>query len=166
MVIYFSIYCLLGFFMESVYVSILQRKWIASGLLKGPFIPLYGVGACLLIVLSPDLHQSIWLSFFIGGCAMTLLEYFTSLLIEKCFHTHCWDYSHHFCQFQGRVCLLYFFIWCSLSYAFIFYIHPFIVSLNLVCDSMCIICLIYIVFLLKAFIDKVQFQKTNGLDIH
>lgn len=166
MVIYFSIYCLLGYFMESLYVSLFQKRWISSGLLKGPFIPLYGIGACILIYLSPYLHQSLILTFFIGGITMTCLEYFASIFIDKIFHTKCWDYSHHLCQFQGRICLLYFFMWCLLSCLFIFYIHPSIINLHLINDTVCIISLIYMSFILKSLIDKLNFSKINGLDIH
>lgn len=166
MIIYFTIYCFLGYLLESCYVSILQKKWISSGLLKGPFIPLYGFGALLLIFLYPYLKSSYYISFFIGGIVMTILEYLASLYIEKLFHTKCWDYSHHFLQFQGRICLLYFIMWCFLSLLFIHYIHPFFISLNIINDSISLICLIYLGFVLKAFIERIQFQKENGLDIH
>ena len=166
MIIYFAIYCFLGYLLESCYVSILQRKWISSGLLKGPFIPLYGLGALLLILLFPYLHTSYYLSFFVGGIAMTILEYFASVYIEKAFHTRCWDYSRHPCQLHGRISLFYFIIWCFLSLLFIQYIHPFFMSLNIMNDSVSLICLIYLGFILKAFIDRLQFHKINGLDIH
>ena len=166
MIVYFSIYCFLGYVIESIYVSICQRQIISSGLLKGPFIPLYGFGACLLIILSPYLESSFWLTFLGGGIIMTLLEYLASQYIEKVFETKCWDYSHHFCQFQGRICLFYFLIWCCLSYLFIVFIHPEISSLIIVNDTTSMICLIYMFFILKALIDRFQFAKNNGLDIH
>lgn len=166
MIIYFSIYCFLGYLLESCYVSILEKKWISSGLLKGPFIPLYGFGSLILIFLYPYLKDSYLLSFFIGGIAMTIVEYIASLYIEKCFHTHCWNYSKHYLHFQGRICFLYFMIWCFLSMLFIQYIHPFFISLQILNDSIAIVCLIYLSFLLKAYIDRIQFQKINGLDIH
>lgn len=166
MIIYFAIYCFLGFLLESCYVSLLKGKWISSGLLKGPFIPLYGFGAIILIFLYPYLKHSFFLSFLIGGIAMTIVEYIASIYIEKYFHTHCWNYSKHHFQFQGRICFLYFIIWCILSMLFIQYIHPYFISLKIINDSVALICLIYLGFILKAFIDRIQFQKINGLDIH
>ena len=44
----FAIYTFLGFILESVYVSILKKEFYLSGLLKGPFIPIYGFGALLI----------------------------------------------------------------------------------------------------------------------
>ncbi len=166
MVVYFSIYCFLGFIMESIYISLLKRKWIASGLLKGPFIPLYGFGATILICIFSFLHCNIFFTCLIGGLAMTALEYFTSLYIEKVFHCECWNYSHHHFQIHGRICLFYTIMWSILSGFLIFTIHPFIIQLHMMNDFMTILSLIYLSFLLKAFINKIQFTKRNGLDIH
>lgn len=162
MVISFTIYTFLGYLMESSYVSLLQKKWISSGLLKGPFIPLYGVGSIILIYLKPYL-QNLWLCFFIGGAAMTCLEYLSSLYIEKVFHKKCWDYSKHYFQFQGRICLLYYIIWCFLSCLFIFYIHPFIINNIPYNDITLIISLIYITFISKAFIEQINHSKNMDL---
>lgn len=51
----FAIYTFLGFIMESVYISILNKKILFSGLLKGPCIPIYGFGA--LLILNHYLHS-------------------------------------------------------------------------------------------------------------
>lgn len=165
MIIYFSIYSFLGFCMESLYVSLLQKRWIASGLLKGPFIPIYGIGACCLIMIAPYIHNNPFLACILGGCSMTIIEYLGSLFIEKIFHTKCWDYQNHFLHFQGRIYLLYFMMWCFLSYLFVFYIHPFIASLQPINDIACMMSLIYMIFILRAFINRYQFERKNGLDI-
>ena len=78
-IVYFSIYCFLGYWLESIYVSLFRKKWISSGLLNGPFIPLYGFGACILILCQPYLQY--FHPFFvclIGGICMTLLELLSS----------------------------------------------------------------------------------------
>lgn len=139
--------------MESLYVSILNKKWISSGLFQGPFIPLYGIGACILIILSSYI-SSHFIAFIGGGIIMTSLEYIASLYIEKIFHQKCWDYSQHFCQIHGRICLLYFIIWCFLSDFFIFFIHPFISQYIVINEITLVISVIYIIFILKSFFEK------------
>lgn len=161
MIVYFSIYCFIGYCLESLYVSLLQRKWISSGLLKGPFIPLYGIGGCLLVILYPFLSTHPLISFFIGGLVVTSLELFASYFIECYFHTKCWDYKNHFLNFQGRICLLYFIIWCFLSYVVITFFQPYLFNKHIVNDMTYILSLIYIIFILRALIEK---QK-KGLDI-
>ena len=163
MIMYFCIYAILGYFMESCYVSLFQRKFISSGLLYGPYIPLYGIGAIALIYISPFIANSLYLTIIIGGITMTVIEYFASLYIEKVFHTNCWDYSHHFCQFQGRICLIYFIIWCLLSYLFIFYIHPFIICLIPYNDFTLIMSLLFILIVVKDTIKKLNVQRNNGI---
>ena len=44
------IYSFLGWAMESIYISFLQRKVINRGFLHGPFCPIYGFGGVVLYV--------------------------------------------------------------------------------------------------------------------
>lgn len=153
MLTYFCIYSFLGYLMESIYVSLFQKKWISSGLLQGPYIPLYGFGVMILLFLSP-LLTSYLLTFIIGAIAMSLLEYITSIYIEKVFHHHCWDYSKHFLNINGRVCFIYSLIWGLLSIIVIHYIHPFlsqIITPNLITT---LLALIIIALMMKDTIQQ------------
>lgn len=121
---YFCLYSFIGFLMESTYISLFKKKWIESGLLDGPYIPLYGVGACLLISFSSILSKSYLTSFIFGSILMTILEYCTSIYIEKVFHKKCWDYHHHHFHLHGRICLFYTVLWGILSVILIHFIIP------------------------------------------
>ena len=46
------------------------------------------------------------LTFIFGAIVTSILEYFTSWIMEKLFHMRWWDYSHYKFQINGRVCLL------------------------------------------------------------
>ena len=124
MLTYFCIYAFLGYCLESIYRSILEKKWISSGLLDCPFIPLYGIGAVILLLYDNYFE----FNFIIGGILLTVLELFSSYFIEIIFKIKYWNYEKHFMNFQGRICLLYGCIWILMSYIFYFYIHPFINS--------------------------------------
>ena len=53
-ILLFTIYSLLGWICESTYCSILAKKFVNRGFLNGPFCPIYGVGALLIVkLLSP-----------------------------------------------------------------------------------------------------------------
>ena len=166
-IVYFSIYCFLGYWLESLYISSFRKKWISSGLLNGPFIPLYGFSACLLISFQHILiNFHPFLASFLGGIIITLFELFSSYYIEKSFHTKCWDYSHHSFQYQGRICLIYFVLWCILSGLFLYHIHPFISSLKILNDASYLISLIYISFIIKAYGKRILISQQNGIKIH
>ena len=103
--IWFAIYCFLGWVWESAYRSIHERKFVNSGFLAGPFIPIYGFGALLYIGL---MHITLnpALLFISGAVLACTLEYITSWALEKIFHARWWDYDNNKFNINGRVCLL------------------------------------------------------------
>ncbi|WP_283606572.1 putative ABC transporter permease [Faecalispora anaeroviscerum] len=107
----FSAYSMIGWLCESIYCSIPQKRWINRGFLNGPFCPIYGFGALLILAaLSPllgvfEFPWELIILFFAAMLLTSLLEYATSVLLERLFHTSWWDYSNHKYQIHGRVCL-------------------------------------------------------------
>ena len=72
---YFIIYSILGWILESVFRSICERKLINTGFLKGPFCPIYGVGALIMILLLSRFENNIILLFVISFFTLTFWEY-------------------------------------------------------------------------------------------
>ena len=125
---YFIIYSVLGWIMESIYRSICERKVINTGFLKGPFCPIYGIGAVIMILFLQSFSSNIFLLFIISMLVLTLWEYIVAIILEKTFHIKYWDYSKNKFNFQGRICLLNSIYWGILGVVFIRIIHPFIES--------------------------------------
>ena len=59
LVISFALYSLLGWACESTYCSIPAKRFINRGFLNGPFCPVYGVGALLVIFLLRPFTQNL-----------------------------------------------------------------------------------------------------------
>lgn len=116
---YFFLYSFLGWAMESLYISVLQRKVINTGFLHGPFCPIYGFGAVVLYVLLSPLKGNVLAIFCTGFFVLSLWEYFVGFLLEKLFKTKYWDYSKNRFNINGRVCLLNSIYWGLLSIFFI-----------------------------------------------
>lgn len=125
---YFIIYSVLGWIIESIYRSICERKVINTGFLKGPFCPIYGIGAVIMILFLQSFSSNIFLLFIISMLVLTLWEYIVAIILEKTFHIKYWDYSKNKFNFQGRICLLNSIYWGILGVVFIRIIHPFIES--------------------------------------
>lgn len=102
---YFIIYSVLGWVMESIVRTIAERKIINTGFLTGPLCPIYGFGACIMILFLSHLKSRIVLLFVISVVVLSAWEYVVGVLLEKLFHTKYWDYSDHKFNIQGRVCL-------------------------------------------------------------
>lgn len=126
---YFIIYSFLGWIMESVLRSVIERKLINTGFLIGPFCPIYGIGACIMFLFLSGLKEKIILLFVVSLLAMSIWEYIVGVLLEKIFKTKYWDYSDHKFNIQGRVCLTNSICWGVIGVLFVHFIHPFIQQL-------------------------------------
>lgn len=131
--LYFIIYSFLGWCIESVYKTILEKRVVNSGFLHGPVCPIYGFGAIILIILLKGLSKNIVLLFVTSTLIMTIWEYVVGVILEKVFKTKYWDYSHFKYNINGRVCLKNSIYWGILGTLFIMIVHPFIESkINLI----------------------------------
>ena len=123
---YFILYSFLGWIIESVFRSICEKKLINTGFLKGPFCPIYGIGAIIMILILNSFKSNMIVLFIISMLVLTIWEYIVGYLLEKIFKTKYWDYSDHKFNFQGRICLTNSIYWGVLGVVFVKYIHPFI----------------------------------------
>lgn len=122
-IMFFYIYCFLGWCFESTYVSIKKRKFINRGFMKGPFLPLYGCGAITVLWTALPFKESPVSVYFVGALAATLLEYLTGVCMEALFKVRYWDYTGKKFQFQGHICLGSSTAWGMISMALIYVLH-------------------------------------------
>ena len=101
----FVVYNFMGWLFEEIICSIGYRQIVNQGFLIGPYLPVYGCGAMLNLIVLGGVQNTV--SIFVLSIILTsCLEYFTSYLLEKIFHARWWDYSKYHYQLHGRVCLL------------------------------------------------------------
>lgn len=127
--LYFFVYSFIGWVWESCYVSILQRKWVNRGFIKGPFLPLYGSGAIVLLLVSQPFTDNLVKVYFAGVIGATILEYITGALMEALFKVRYWDYSNQKFNIKGYICLSSSVAWGFFTILMTEYIHPFVVKL-------------------------------------
>ena len=159
---YFVIYSFLGWVLESIVRTICERKIINTGFLIGPFCPIYGFGAIIMILFLDGFKNNILFLFFISVIALTLWEYVVGLLLEKLFHTKYWDYSNHKFNYKGRICLTNSIAWGILGVLFIKYIHPFIIQILSYIDFKyveIIACIISFILLVDAIISVIKVKN-------
>ncbi|MCI8559973.1 MAG: hypothetical protein HFH03_02440 [Dorea sp.] len=109
--LFFFLYCFLGWVWECLYVSALTKHWVNRGFLYGPLIPIYGFGAITVLWITLPVRESIPLIFLFGMLGATILEYFTGAAMERLFHVRYWDYSNNRLNLNGHICLF-----CSLGW--------------------------------------------------
>ena len=121
----FIIFSCVGWISEVLYVGIFfEHKFVNRGFLHGPICPIYGFGG-LTILLLPQALYSTWIPLFCASMLFcTIVEYLSSWILEKLFHTRWWDYSHYKFNIRGRVCLLNSLLFGALGVVIIHFIQP------------------------------------------
>lgn len=102
---FFYFYCFVGWCIESTYVSIHQKRLVNRGFMRGPFLPLYGSGGIMMLVVSMPFQEHLILVYIAGCIGATILEYVTGVTMEALFKVRYWDYSDKRFNFQGHICL-------------------------------------------------------------
>ena len=101
----FLFYSFLGWILEMVVCSIADKKVVNRGFLIGPYCPIYGSGCLLIISLLHKYQEDPFTLFIMAIIVCSLLEYFTSYIMEKLFKARWWDYSDRRFNINGRICL-------------------------------------------------------------
>lgn len=151
----FYLYCFIGWVWESCYVSFEEKKWVNRGFLRGPFLPIYGFGATIILIATLPVRKNLFLVFVFGMVAATILEYVTGVIMEKIFHVRYWDYSDEAFNLNGHICLLCSLAWGGFSILMVKVIHP---PINIIIMNMpeTIIELITFILTIIITIDIVQ----------
>ena len=101
----FCIYSVLGWCMESAYMSFCNRRLTNRGFMKSPFCPIYGVGALAGYFLLKGFAGNLFLFYFAGALSVTAFEYLVGRLMLKLFGEVWWDYHEKPFNYQGLICL-------------------------------------------------------------
>ncbi|MCA0385306.1 MAG: putative ABC transporter permease [Firmicutes bacterium] len=122
------IYSFVGWLYESIICSMInERKIINRGFLIGPYVPIYGFGAVLVIQLFGNL-SSLFQIFIYSMIICTTIEYITSVVMEKMFNAIWWDYSNFPFNYRGRISLYASTLFGFLSVILINHAHPIIIN--------------------------------------
>lgn len=134
----FFIGSVIGWFLELFYRNLRRgsKKWINPGFCTGPYLPIYGIGLCVLFLLaSLEQHSFIadpfWnkaMLFLFMALGMTLIEYLAGLFCLKYFKVRLWDYSENWGNIQGIICPQFSAAWAVLGAVYYFLIHPYILD--------------------------------------
>lgn len=114
----------IGYLLEVFWCYLGSKKFVNRGFLCGPMIPIYGLGAVLILFCLLRYYEDPVVVFVFGVIITSALEYFTSFLLEKIFHNKWWDYSNRKYNINGRVCLQNSFAFGILSLLIIYVVSP------------------------------------------
>lgn len=120
---FFYFYCFFGWVFESTFVSVKSRKFVNRGFMRGPFLPIYGSGAIMMLVVSMPFQDHIFLTYIAGCIGATALELVTGILMESLFKVRYWDYSDQKFNYKGHICLSSTIAWGFLTILMTEFVH-------------------------------------------
>lgn len=105
LILLFFIFSFIGWTWEVSLHLITDGVFVNRGVLHGPWLPIYGTGGVLILIILNKLREKPILEFFATVILCGFVEYFTAYYLEI---THggqkWWDYSGYFLNLHGRIC--------------------------------------------------------------
>ena len=111
----FLAYCIIGWIYEVIWEFAIGNGFVNRGFLHGPYLPIYGFGVLILLLI---LHKLLYKKIKIGKINITpiivflailvivsVIEYFASYGMEILFNKRWWDYSYDKFNLNGRISL-------------------------------------------------------------
>ena len=89
----FILYSFGGWIVECICTYFMKRKLENRGFLFGPICPIYGVGSLICVLLVGPLRLSWPLEFLLMIVLCDIIEYITSVVLERIYHVRWWDYT-------------------------------------------------------------------------
>lgn len=105
LVLMFFTFSLIGWLWEVGLNLFMTGEFVNKGTLIGPYLPIYGTGGILLILLLNKFREKPLLVFVFAIIICGVIEYMTSVYLEYMYQKKWWDYSGFFLNINGRVCL-------------------------------------------------------------
>lgn len=123
----FLIGSIVGTVLETIWAVVVEGHFeFRVGMVYGPFIPVYGGGACFLTIVLYKLYKlNDTLIYIISAVVGATFEYICSWLQETILGTVSWDYSNTPLNFNGRTNLMYALIWGFLGLVWVRFLYPF-----------------------------------------
>lgn len=165
----FIIYSVIGWIMEVIVMFFHTKKFNNRGFLIGPYCPIYGTAAMLMIFSLNKYKSDLLVLFVMSILICSIAEYLTSYFLEKLFKARWWDYTQNKFNINGRICLSNSVLFGFLGILLMYYINPFFTKIlnyipNIVITIMgVIILIIFVIDICISFniIRKIKLNTEN-----
>lgn len=105
LILFFFTFSIAGWLWEVVLTIYKSGVFVNRGVLFGPWLPIYGSGGVLILLLLRKLFKRPVVTFFSIMVLCSVVEYITSFVLEYRTGERWWDYHGYFLNINGRICL-------------------------------------------------------------
>lgn len=123
---------IVGFIYETFFYKIDLGYFIKRGATYGPWIPIYGEGGILIVLLTYRFKKNPWAIFFLNCLITGTLEYFTGFFLDKWFGLRPWNYDielWNWGNINGYICARSILFFGISSLILIYFIVPKVIKL-------------------------------------
>ena len=162
----FFTYAFVGWAWEVVLYVAATGHFINRGTMHGPWLPIYGCGGLLIILLLKPLREKPPLLFAGTVVVCGTVEYVSSWLLELLFNAKWWDYTGYFLNLNGRICFEGLVVFGMAGFAFTYVLSPMIDDIYKKIDvnKRRIICsIITVIFLIDAIWSAISPNVGAGI---
>lgn len=97
---------LAGWLWEVLLYLAVEHTFVNRGVCRGPYLPVYGIGGVLLMLMLWRLRGHPFRVFAISCLSCSILEYLSGRWLEWRWGARWWDYSGRLLEIDGHVCLM------------------------------------------------------------
>lgn len=102
---FFFVMSMVGWLWEVSLHLLTDGNLVNRGVLHGPWLPIYGTGGVLILMLLNKLRKKPALEFFATILLCGSIEYLIAWYLERVYHgMKWWDYTGYFLNLDGRIC--------------------------------------------------------------
>lgn len=126
----FFVASIIGWIYEMIFYKVTENILENRGFLYGPYVPVYGFGAILIVLLLKRFKKNP-LILFVGMALVTgILELIVGEFMVAVWHKRWWDYTGLFLNIDGQVCLRSVLSFAVGGLGLIYLIEPYINKFN------------------------------------
>lgn len=123
-IIMFFSFSLFGWLWEVGIHLVRDGVFVNRGVLMGPWLPIYGGGGVLIVLLLYKFRAKPWLEASLIVVLCGVVEYFTSWFLEMKYDTKWWDYTGYYAHINGRICAEGLFAFASGGLVIVYLVAP------------------------------------------
>ena len=104
LILMFFLFAFFGWCWEVMLYLVTSATFVNRGVMHGPWLPIYGTGGVLVLMVLYKLRDKPWLEFTATVVVCGIVEYFTAYYLETVYDRRWWDYAGYFLNLHGRIC--------------------------------------------------------------
>lgn len=121
--------CLTGWFYEEIFYWITEGLLRNRGILYGPWLPIYGIGALGIYAMKPLKKRPVLL-FLLCALVAGIVEYIIGFAGIHFFRVRLWDYRELFLNIDGIICLRSVVSFAVMGLLFLYLMEPVLERVN------------------------------------